>query len=145
MTAAAATTTVSNMFINLPVKDLERSVAFFKSLGFAINQQFSNEQGACVVLGEHSYAMLSTIPFFETFTTKKTADTKQTVGALIAVSVDSRETVDALVNAAAAAGGTAQESSTDHGFMYEWGFEDLDGHMWGPFWMDPNFVQPREA
>ena len=74
---AAAETTVSKMFINLPVRDLERSVAFFKSLGFPINEQFSNEKGACVVLGEHSYAMLLTIPFFETFTTKKTADTKQ--------------------------------------------------------------------
>ena len=134
---------VSNMFINLPVQDLPRSVAFFESLGFSINQQFSNEQGACVVLGEHSYAMLSTIPFFETFTTKKTADTKQTTGALIAISVESREMVDALVHAAGAAGGTPQESSTDHGFMYEWGFEDLDGHMWGPFWMDPSFVQPQ--
>ena len=106
---AATTPIVSKMFINLPVQDLERSVAFFKSLGFAINEQFSNEKGACVVLGEHSYAMLLTIPFFETFTTKKTADTKQTVGALIALAVDSREVVDAMVNAAAAAGGTPQE------------------------------------
>jgi uncharacterized protein len=145
MTAAAATTTVSKMFVNLPVKDLDRSVAFFKSLGFPINEQFSNEKGACVVLGEHSYAMLLTIPFFETFTTKKTADTKQTVGVLIALAVDSREVVDAMVNAAGAAGGTPQESSTDHRFMYEWGFEDLDGHMWGPFWMDPNYVQPQEG
>lgn len=136
---------VSNMFINLPVQDLPRSVAFFESLGFSINKQFSNEKGACVVLGEHSYAMLLTIPFFETFTTKKTADTKQTVGALIAVSVDSREVVDALVHAAGAAGGRPQESSTDHGFMYEWGFEDLDGHMWGPFWMNPDYVQPQEG
>ena len=145
MSVAASTATVSKMFVNLPVKDLDRSIAFFKSLGFSINQQFSNEQGACVVLGEHSYAMLLTIQFFETFTTKKTADTKQTVGALIALAVDSREVVDAMVHAAAAAGGTAQEASTDHGFMYEWGFEDLDGHMWGPFWMDPNFVQPQES
>lgn len=145
MTVAAPTATVSKMFVNLPVKDLDRSVAFYKSLGFAINPQFSNEKGACVVLGEHSYAMLLTIPFFETFTTKKTADTKQTTGAIMALAVDSREVVDALVNAAAAAGGTAQESSTDHGFMYEWGFEDLDGHLWGPFWMDPNFVQPQEG
>ena len=142
---AAVKPTVSSMFINLPVQDLPRSVAFFESLGFSINKQFSNEQGACVVLGEHSYAMLLTIPFFETFTTRKTADTKQTVGALIALAVDSREVVDALVHAAGAAGGTPQESSTDHGFMYEWGFEDLDGHMWGPFWMDPSYVQPQEG
>ena len=141
----AATTTVSKMFINLPVQDLNRSMTFFKSLGFAFNEQFTNEQGACLVLGEHSYAMLLTVPFFEGFITKKVADPQQATGVLVALSLDNREAVDAMTKAAVAAGGKPHKEPADHGFMYQSAFEDLDGYVWEPFWMDPGFVQPQEG
>lgn len=135
-------TIVSKMFVNLPVKNLEQSIAFFKSLGFAFNPQFTDENAGSLILGEHNYAMLLTEPYFEGFITKKMSDAKQTTGVLVALSLPNREAVDKMVNAAIAAGGKAHKEPADHGFMYQWGFEDLDGHVWEPFWMDPNFVQP---
>ena len=125
-------------FINLPIKNMERSLAFFKSLGFAFNPQFTNEQGACMVISEnHSYAMLLVEPFFQGFTKKPIADATQTTEVLIALSCDSRAEVDDMVKKALAAGGTAPNPSQDHGFMYSHGFTDLDGHVWEVFHMDP--------
>jgi predicted lactoylglutathione lyase len=127
------------MFVNLPIKNMERSQAFFKSLGFSFNPQFTNEQGACMVVSEnHNYVMLLVEPFFQGFTTKKIADATQTTEVLICLSCGSREEVDQLVGKALAAGGTAPNPKQDHGFMYGHGFTDLDGHIWEVMWMDPN-------
>ena len=118
------------MFINLPIKDMAKSRAFFESLGYPFNPQFSNEQGACLVLGENLFAMLLTEPFFATFTKKTIVNAHESVEALLCLSCDSREEVDGLVAKAVAAGGKPQEQPQDHGFMYSHGFEDLDGHKW---------------
>lgn len=132
------------VFINLPIKNMARSQTFFKSLGFAFNPQFTNEQGACMVISEnHNYAMLLVEPFFQGFTKKKIADATQTTEVLIAISCDSRAEVDEMVKKALAAGGTAPNASQDHGFMYSHGFTDLDGHVWEVLWMDPNAAPPQ--
>ncbi len=127
------------VFINLPIKDMTRSQAFFKSLGFEFNPQFTNDQGACMIISkDHSYAMLLVEPFFQGFTKKAIADTTKTTEVLIALSCESREEVDDFVSKALAAGGTAPNPKQDHGFMYSHGFTDLDGHIWEVFWMDSN-------
>jgi len=125
------------MFVNLPIQNMERSQAFFKSLGFSFNPQFTNEQGACMVVSEqHNYVMLLVEPFFQTFTKKPVADATQATEVLVCLSCESREEVDALVRKALAAGGTAPQPPQDHGFMYGHGFTDLDGHMWELVYMD---------
>ena len=119
------------IFVNLPVKNLERSKAFFSALGFSFNPQFSNDSGACMIISENnSYAMLLTKEFFKTFTSKPIADGHEVTEVINCLSCDSREEVDALVARALAAGGTAPRPNQDHGFMYMHGFEDLDGHIW---------------
>ena len=123
------------MFINLPVRDLPRSRRFFEGMGYAFNDKFSNEQGACLVLGEHSFAMLLTHDFFAGFTPKPIGDAHQATSALIALSCASREKVDELVRLAVAGGATTPKPPNDHGFMYQHGFHDLDGHVWEVFWM----------
>ena len=119
------------IFVNLPVKNVQRSISFFTSLGYEFNPQFTSEQGACLILGDNIFAMLLAIPFFQTFTKKPVADATQSTEVLTCLSCDSREEVDALVAKALAAGGTAPNAPQDHGFMYGHGFEDLDGHIWG--------------
>jgi predicted lactoylglutathione lyase len=131
------------IFVNLPIKDMARSQAFFRALGFSFNPQFTNEQGACMVISEDIYAMLLVEPFFQTFTKKPVADARKSTEVLVCLSCDSREEVDALVKKALAAGGTAPNAPQDHGFMYGHGFEDLDGHVWELMWMDPAAVPPQ--
>ena len=123
------------IFVNLPIKNMERSQAFFRALGFSFNPQFTNDQGACMVISEDIYTMLLVEPFFQTFTRKPVADGKSTE-VLICLSCDSRQEVDDLVKKAVAAGGTTPTAPQDHGFMYGHGFEDLDGHGWELTWMD---------
>lgn len=118
------------IFVNLPVTDVQRSITFFKSLGYEFNPQFTSEQGACLILGDNIFAMLLAIPFFQGFTKKPVADATKSTEVLTCLSCDSREEVDALVAKALAAGGTAPNAPQDHGFMYGHGFEDLDGHIW---------------
>lgn len=131
------------IFVNLAVKDLPRSRVFFESLGFSFNPQFSNEQGACLVISDDIYAMLLTEPFFQSFTKKPVADAHATTEVLVCLSCDSRAEVDELVRKAIAAGGRAPNAPQDHGFMYGHGFEDLDGHMWELSFMDmAAFPQP---
>ena len=132
------------IFVNLAVKEMERSKAFFSALGFSFNPQFTNEQGACMVISEnHNYVMLLVEPFFQGFTKKPVADARKATEVLIALSCDSREEVDGFVRKALAAGGTAPNAPQDHGFMYSHGFEDLDGHVWEVFWMDPKAAPPQ--
>lgn len=126
----------TKVFINLPVKDLEASRAFYTALGYTINEQFSNEQAACVVISEEIYVMLLTHPFFKGFTSKEIADSARTTEVLNCLSADSREAVDDLVSRARNAGGSVPRDAQDHGFMYGHGFEDLDGHIWEVTYMD---------
>jgi predicted lactoylglutathione lyase len=138
---AAAPRQERKMFVNLPVKDLKKSMAFYKALGFSFNPQFTDENAACLVLGEHVYSMLITEPYFKTFTPKAIADAKTTSEVLTAITMDSKAEVVRVVEAAIKSGGKTYSDPKDHGFMFQWGFEDPDGHIWEPFWMDPNFVQ----
>lgn len=129
------------IFVNLAVKDLEKSKAFFTSLGYTFNPQFTNDSGACMVIEDGSiYAMLLTEPFFQTFTKKPISDAKKTTEVLICLSCQDRAEVDALVAKAVAAGGSAPNPVQDHGFMYGHGFEDLDGHLWEVMYMDMSAV-----
>jgi uncharacterized protein len=118
------------IFVNLPIADMAKSQAFFKALGYSFNPDFTNDQGAALVLGENLYAMLLVRDFFATFIDKPIVDAKKSTEVLVCVSCDSREQVDSLVAKAVAAGGTAPRKPQDHGFMYSHGFEDLDGHIW---------------
>jgi predicted lactoylglutathione lyase len=118
------------IFVNLAVSDLKRSMAFFRGLGFDFNPQFTNEQGACMVIGENIHAMLLSTPFFKTFVTKPVADAKTSTEVLVCLSCDSSAEVDTLVKKAVAGGGRAHREPQDLGFMYGHGFEDLDGHVW---------------
>lgn len=120
----------AQIFVNLPIKDMARSQAFFRSLGYEFNPQFTNAQGAALVLGENLFAMLLVEPFFQTFTQKTIVDAHQSVEVLVCLSCSSREEVDDLVRRARAAGATVPNAAQDHGFMYGHGFTDLDGHVW---------------
>ena len=125
------------VFVNLAVSDLDRSRAFFGSLGFTFNPQFSNEQAACMVLTGDSFVMLLTKDFFKSFTDRAIADSTQSTEALICLSCTSRAEVQALVGKAVEAGGKAHRQPQDHGFMYGHGFEDPDGHIWELAFMEP--------
>ncbi len=124
------------IYINLPVRDLARSRAFFSALGYSFNPQFSNDKAACLVISESIYVMLLTEAFCQTFTHKPLADAHQSTEVLLCLSCASREEVDAQVKKAWAAGGTVPRTAVDHGFMYQHGFEDPDGHIWELAWMD---------
>ena len=125
------------IFVNLPVRDLARSVEFFTQLGFAFVPRFTDENATCMILGENLFAMLLVHPFFETFIDKPVADATKGAEVLIALAFESREAVDRLASRAFAAGARRYREPQDLGFMYQWGFEDLDGHIWEIFWMDP--------
>lgn len=131
------------VFINLPVKDLEKSKAFFAHLGYHFNPQFTDQNAACMVISDTIYAMLLTEPFFAGFTKKAIADAHAVKEVLICLSAESREAVDDLVDKALAAGGVSPMPTQDHGFMYYRTFEDLDGHQWEIMYMDPSHVQPE--
>ena len=131
----------SKIFVNLPVKHLDRSVEFFKKLGYTFNPQFTDENATCMLVGENIYAMLLVESYFKTFTQKSLADAKTTTESLVALSLESREAVNKVVETALAAGARRYAEPKDHGFMYQWGFEDLDGHIWEYFWMDPSVPQ----
>lgn len=125
------------IYVNLPVRDLKRSNAFFESLGFQLNPKFSNDSASCVILGEHIFAMLLVENFFKTFTDKPIADATRSTEVLVCLSCESRTKVDDLVAKAIAAGGRAPRKPQDQGFMYGHGFEDPDGHIWELIFMEP--------
>ena len=124
------------IFVNLPVRDLGRSREFFASLGFGFNPQFSNDDGACMIVGENIFVMLLVERFFQGFTSKPVANARETTEVLTCLSCESREQVDAMVAKALTAGGRAPNPKQDYGFMYSHGFEDLDGHVWELAYMD---------
>jgi uncharacterized protein len=120
----------SQIFVNLPVKDLKRSVDFFSKLGYTFNPQFTDENATCMILGDNLYVMLLVEKFFRSFTNKAIADTSKATETLTCVACSSREQVDELVAKARAAGAHVPRQAQDHGFMYAHGYEDLDGHTW---------------
>lgn len=125
------------IYVNLPVADLDRSKAFYTALGFAIEPNFTNENAACMVWSETIHVMLLTHDFWKTFTTKTIPDAKVSAQVLLAIDFDSRDAVDAIVDAAEASGGVSDcNPQQDHGWMYGRSFEDPDGHVWEPSWMD---------
>jgi predicted lactoylglutathione lyase len=129
------------IFVNLPVTDLKRSMTFFSKLGYEFNPQFTGDAAACMIISEDIFAMLLTEAHFKTFTPKPIADAKKTTEVLVALSLDSRAAVTKLVETALANGARRYAEPQDHGFMFQWGFEDPDGHIWEYIWMDPAHVQ----
>lgn len=136
------TATSRKLFVNLPVRDLERSIAFFTELGFTFNPQATDETCTCMILSEQAYVMLMAESRFKGFTAKQLCDTRTHTEALFCLSVSSRAEVDRLIQTALANGATKAEDPQDHGFMYGWSFYDLDGHGWEVMWMDPGHGQP---
>lgn len=129
------------IFVNLPVRDLNRSKDFFAHLGYTFNPQFTDETAACMVISEHIYAMLLTHAKFQGFTPLAISDATKSTEVLICLSCESRARVDDLVARAVAAGGAAHMEPKDYGMMYGHGFTDPDGHIWEVMWMDPAAVQ----
>ncbi len=125
------------IFVNLAVRDLNRSKEFFTKLGFEFNPQFTDEKAACMIISEEAYVMLLNEVFFQTFTKNKICDTKIQTESLFALSCGSRAEVDEMVKTAIAAGGKHAMDAQDHGSMYGWSFYDLDNHHWEVMWMDP--------
>ncbi|CAL9374002.1 hypothetical protein SUDANB171_00918 [Streptomyces sp. enrichment culture] len=132
----------TNIFVNLPVQDLDRSKEFYKRLGFTQNEQFSDENAACFVIEENSiYVMLLVKPFFAKFTDKELADTERTAAVITALSADTRQGVDDLADRALEAGGKHSKDPMEEGPMYGRSFQDPDGHLWEVMWMDPAALQ----
>ena len=130
----------TTIFVNLPVKNLSKSIEFFTRLGYTFNPQFTDETATCMIVSEDIYVMLLTETKFKMFTKKEIADATKSTEAIICLSADSREKVDEMINKALEAGGTTPNEKQDHGFMYGWGYQDLDGHLWEVMWMDPSAV-----
>ena len=125
------------IFVNLPVTDLERSMAFYEAVGFTNNPQFTNDQAAAMMWSDEIFVMLLTHDFWKTFTDKTLPDARSVAQVLLCLSQDSRDEVDAIVDRAVDAGGRAEPTpNQDHGFMYGRSFEDPDGHIWENVFMD---------
>ena len=124
------------IFVNLPVANLPASIAFYEAIGATKNEQFTDETAACMVFSETIHVMLLTHDKFKQFTPKRIADAKAVSEVLICISAESREGVDDITDKAIAAGGREPRDPQDYGFMYGRSFEDLDGHIWEPMWMD---------
>jgi uncharacterized protein len=131
----------TKIFVNLPVKNLDRSIAFFTALGYGLNPQFTDETAACLVISDDIFAMLLTEAKFKEFTKKDIADARKTTEVLTCLSVESKAKVDEIVETALNAGATEAREPMDYGFMYGKSFNDLDGHIWEIIWMDPGHVQ----
>ena len=128
------------LFVNLPVSDLAKTVDFFTQLGFTFDANFTDESATCMIINDQAFAMLLVQDRFSEFTSKEICDTTTHTEVLLAVSVDSRRSVDELVSAALDAGGRPANDPQDHGFMYSRSFQDLDSHIWEVLWMDPEGV-----
>ncbi|WP_445475654.1 VOC family protein [Methanococcoides methylutens] len=130
----------SQIFVNLPVKDLNRSIEFFTKLGFEFDPQNTDEKGTSMIVNKDSFVMLLTEDFFKIFTTKQICDSKKSTEVAISLSVESREKVDELLNKAREAGGSEEIEPQDNEWMYGRSFEDLDGHIWAIFYMDESAI-----
>jgi predicted lactoylglutathione lyase len=132
------------MFVNLPVKNLDKTVEFFTALGFSFNPDFTDENATCMIVNDNAFVMLLVESYFQTFTSKSITETGSSTEAILSFSLESREAVDEMVRKALTAGGTPSEEAQDYGFMYTHSFQDPDGHQWEVFWMDPA-GPPKEA
>jgi predicted lactoylglutathione lyase len=130
----------TELYVNLPVKDLATSMDFFTKLGFSYDKRFTDEKAACLVIDKGLYAMLLTEPFFKTFTKKELADTATATEAILTLGVESRERVDELADKALASGGKPSKEPMEEGFMYGRSFQDPDGHLWEVFYMDSSAI-----
>ena len=131
----------TKIFVNLPVKDLGKSIDFFNELGFSFNPQFTDDNATCMIISDDIYVMLLVEPFFKSFTNKEIVDATKSTEAILALEVGSRQRVDELVDKALATGGRTGTFSSDDSFMYGRSFQDLDGHLWEVLYMDPAAVQ----
>jgi predicted lactoylglutathione lyase len=129
------------IFVNLPVKDLKKSMEFFRGLGFSFNPQFTDETAACMVISEDIYAMLVTHPKFEGFAPNPICDATRNTEVLVCLSCDGRSEVNTIADKAVAGGGKNAGEPMDYGFMYGRSVQDLDGHVWEFMWMDPSAIQ----
>lgn len=127
---------ITNIFVNLPVKDLNKTVEFFTKLGFTFNPQFTDENATCMIVGKDIFVMLLVEKFFKTFTKKEISDTTKNTEAIVALSAQSREEVDQMMEKVVNAGGKEARDPQDHGWMYGRSFEDINGHLWEIFYMD---------
>jgi len=130
----------TKIFVNISVKDLNKSVAFFAKLGYSFNPQFTDENATCMIVSDTIFVMLLTEPFFKSFINNEICDTKKYTEAIICLSAESREEIDYMVQKARGAGATIPNEKQDHGWMYGHGFQDLDGHYWEYSWMDMSAV-----
>ena len=130
----------TKMFLNLPVKNLNKSVAFFTQLGFTFNAQFTDDKATCMIVGEDIFVMLLVEPFFQGFIKKQICDASKYAEAIIGLSADSKAKTDEMADKAIKAGATAIGEPNDQGFMYSRSFQDLDGHLWEIFYMDPSAI-----
>ena len=128
----------TQIYVNLPVKNLEQSFAFFTQLGFKFNPEFTDETATCMIVEENIFVMLLTEAKFKTFTPNEICDARKSTEVLVCLSCGSREKIAELVRKAIAAGGTTYNEPQNHGFMYGHSFQDLDGHIWELLYMDPN-------
>lgn len=134
----------TKVFINLPVKDLNKSKDFFKGMGYSFNPQFSDENAACMIVSDSIFVMLLTETYFATFTKKPVADATSSTEVLIALDAASREEVQQTVAKAKELGATIYAEAQDHGWMYQHSFADLDGHQWELAYMDESQLPPQE-
>jgi predicted lactoylglutathione lyase len=129
------------IFVNLPVKDLSKSMEFFTKIGFKNNPQFTDHTAACMVISDDIYVMILTETKFKEFTPKSICDATKSSEVLVCLSCESRDAVNDMVRKAVAAGGSTYADPKDYGFMYQHGFQDPDGHMWELIWMNPKAVE----
>ena len=130
----------TKIFVNLPVKELKRSMDFFTKLGYKFNPQFTDETAACMIVSDDIYVMLLTHPKFKESTPKAICDAAKSTEVLVCLSCESRDNVNDMVRKAVTAGGTTYAESKDYGFMYQHGFQDLDGHIWELIYMEPSAI-----
>jgi predicted lactoylglutathione lyase len=128
----------TQIFVNLPVKDLKRSVEFFTRLDYKFDPQFTDENATCMIVGENIFVMLLVEGFFKSFTKKELCDASRSTEVIVCLSAESRTKVDEMVARAVAAGGSTPSDLKDYGFMYQHGFQDPDGHLWELIYMDPS-------
>lgn len=130
----------TKIFVNLPVKDLKKSINFFTQLGFSFNPQFTDEQATCMIIGENIFAMLLVEERFKDFTKKPISDARKSTEVLLALDAASRADVDTMIGNAVKAGGSTYADPQDHGWMYGHSFADLDGHQWEILYMDESAI-----
>jgi uncharacterized protein len=131
----------TKIFVNLPVKNLNKTIEFFTKLGFKFNPQFTDENATCMIVGDDIFVMLLVEKFFKTFTKKEISDTSKNTEVIVALSIEGREYVDQMINKAIEYGGKESREPQNHGWMYGRSFEDIDGHLWEIIYMDESALK----